>query len=266
MGNETSFTNQSTPPGNSTIDPVSLQSHAKGRFGGSVSTAVTRQPQSLRLLRSGFTYTECGLAPILPTPKLLFYPKNRAYLAREYSCEHCDYRGPDPLFLFAGKSSRLSMISLLRRNFKQFGKKPRPLTRSRSDQRQRIHLQGRSELEIERIDEDDVSSESRDSLVFPASLGLVSRQYLEQQQLLQRQHQQQLQQDQEQQQKQEPSQSREFRCRFCGKGYRWKSTMRRHEVLECGNKPPSFQCPQCPYKARQRGNLTVHFKRHHQPE
>ncbi|XP_018310297.1 longitudinals lacking protein isoform X4 [Mycetomoellerius zeteki] len=59
-------------------------------------------------------------------------------------------------------------------------------------------------------------------------------------------------------------QQRKFRCRFCGKGYRWKSTMRRHESVECGGKPPAFQCPECPYKARQRGNLTVHFKRHHQ--
>ncbi|XP_011052789.1 PREDICTED: longitudinals lacking protein, isoform G isoform X4 [Acromyrmex echinatior] len=59
-------------------------------------------------------------------------------------------------------------------------------------------------------------------------------------------------------------QQRKFRCRFCGKGYRWKSTMRRHEMVECGGKPPAFQCPECPYKARQRGNLTVHFKRHHQ--
>lgn len=59
-------------------------------------------------------------------------------------------------------------------------------------------------------------------------------------------------------------QQRKFRCRFCGKGYRWKSTMRRHEMVECGDKPPAFQCPECPYKARQRGNLTVHYKRHHQ--
>ncbi|XP_033231885.1 gastrula zinc finger protein XlCGF64.1-like [Belonocnema kinseyi] len=59
-------------------------------------------------------------------------------------------------------------------------------------------------------------------------------------------------------------QQRKFRCRFCGKGYRWKSTMRRHEMVECGGKPPAFQCPECPYKARQRGNLTVHYKRHHQ--
>ncbi|XP_033304270.1 longitudinals lacking protein, isoforms F/I/K/T-like [Bombus vosnesenskii] len=59
-------------------------------------------------------------------------------------------------------------------------------------------------------------------------------------------------------------QQRKFRCQFCGKGYRWKSTMRRHEMVECGGKPPGFQCPICPYKARQRGNLTVHYKRHHQ--
>jgi len=58
-------------------------------------------------------------------------------------------------------------------------------------------------------------------------------------------------------------QQRKFRCRFCGKGYRWKSTMRRHETVECGGKPPAFECSKCPYKARQRGNLTVHFKRHH---
>ncbi|XP_015178593.1 PREDICTED: zinc finger protein 468-like [Polistes dominula] len=51
-------------------------------------------------------------------------------------------------------------------------------------------------------------------------------------------------------------QQRKFRCRFCGKGYRWKSTMRRHEMVECGGKPPAFQCPDCPYKARQRGYWT----------
>lgn len=162
-----------------------------------------------------------------------------------------------------GKPNRLSMISLLRRNFKQFQKKQRPLTRSRSDLQQ-LRLPNRHELEIEAID--DEASSSRDSLGFPASLGLVSRHQLEQQQ-----RQKQLQQEQREQQVtitslQEPSQQREFKCRFCGKGYRWKSTMRRHESLECGDKPPSFQCPQCPYKARQRGNLTVHYKRHHQSE
>ncbi|KAF5269902.1 hypothetical protein FQR65_LT05701 [Abscondita terminalis] len=55
----------------------------------------------------------------------------------------------------------------------------------------------------------------------------------------------------------------QFACRHCGKRYRWKSTMRRHELLECGDKEPSFQCPQCSYKAKQKGNLGVHIRKHH---
>lgn len=56
----------------------------------------------------------------------------------------------------------------------------------------------------------------------------------------------------------------QFACRHCGKRYRWKSTMRRHEQVECGGKEPSFQCPHCPYKAKQKGNLGVHIRKHHQ--
>lgn len=54
-----------------------------------------------------------------------------------------------------------------------------------------------------------------------------------------------------------------FPCRHCGKAYRWKSTQRRHELVECGGKEPSQQCPYCPYKAKQRGNLAVHIRKHH---
>lgn len=54
-----------------------------------------------------------------------------------------------------------------------------------------------------------------------------------------------------------------FACRHCGKKYRWKSTLRRHENDECGNKEPAHQCPYCPYKAKQRGNLGVHVRKHH---
>lgn len=50
---------------------------------------------------------------------------------------------------------------------------------------------------------------------------------------------------------------------YCGRKYRWKSTLRRHENDECGNKEPSHQCPYCPYKAKQRGNLGVHVRKHH---
>lgn len=55
----------------------------------------------------------------------------------------------------------------------------------------------------------------------------------------------------------------QFVCRHCGKRYRWKSTMRRHEQLECGGKEPKYKCPLCPYRAKQKGNLGVHFRKHH---
>lgn len=60
--------------------------------------------------------------------------------------------------------------------------------------------------------------------------------------------------------------SRQFECRHCGKRYRWKSTLRRHENVECGGKAPSHQCPYCAYKAKQRGNLGVHIRKHHSSE
>lgn len=33
--------------------------------------------------------------------------------------------------------------------------------------------------------------------------------------------------------------------------------------MECGGKEPMFQCPQCPYRAKQKGNLGVHIRKHH---
>lgn len=57
--------------------------------------------------------------------------------------------------------------------------------------------------------------------------------------------------------------SKPFACRHCGKEYRWKSTLRRHENVECGDKAPSYECPYCDYKAKQRGNLGVHVRKHH---
>ncbi|KAG5670101.1 hypothetical protein PVAND_000384 [Polypedilum vanderplanki] len=56
---------------------------------------------------------------------------------------------------------------------------------------------------------------------------------------------------------------RQYECRHCGKKYRWKSTLRRHENVECGGKEASHQCPYCSYKAKQRGNLGVHIRKHH---
>ncbi|XP_031346973.1 longitudinals lacking protein, isoforms F/I/K/T isoform X7 [Photinus pyralis] len=55
----------------------------------------------------------------------------------------------------------------------------------------------------------------------------------------------------------------QFVCRHCGKRYRWKSTMRRHEQVECGGKEPRYRCPICPYRAKQKGNLGVHYRKHH---
>ncbi len=54
-----------------------------------------------------------------------------------------------------------------------------------------------------------------------------------------------------------------YACRHCGKKYRWKSTLRRHETVECGGKEPRYSCPYCEYKAKQRGNLGVHVRKHH---
>ncbi|XP_055707991.1 longitudinals lacking protein, isoforms F/I/K/T-like isoform X6 [Phlebotomus papatasi] len=56
---------------------------------------------------------------------------------------------------------------------------------------------------------------------------------------------------------------RQYICRHCGKKYRWKSTLRRHENVECGGKEPMHQCPHCAYRAKQRGNLGVHIRKHH---
>jgi hypothetical protein len=57
--------------------------------------------------------------------------------------------------------------------------------------------------------------------------------------------------------------SRQYACQHCGKRYRWKSTLRRHESVECGGKEAAHQCPYCTYKAKQRGNLGVHVRKHH---
>ncbi|XP_018332841.1 longitudinals lacking protein, isoforms F/I/K/T isoform X7 [Agrilus planipennis] len=59
------------------------------------------------------------------------------------------------------------------------------------------------------------------------------------------------------------SKDSQFACRHCGKKYRWKSTMRRHEQVECGGKEPMFQCVLCPYKTKQKGNLGVHVRKYH---
>ncbi|XP_054287657.1 zinc finger protein 649-like [Macrosteles quadrilineatus] len=49
-----------------------------------------------------------------------------------------------------------------------------------------------------------------------------------------------------------------FCCTFCGKVYRHKCDLKRHQRYECG-KDPTFCCPHCPYKAKQKGTLKTHI-------
>lgn len=51
-------------------------------------------------------------------------------------------------------------------------------------------------------------------------------------------------------------------CQECGKWYRSKTSLGLHRRLECG-KEPAFQCPFCPLKTHQKGNLQVHIKKKH---
>jgi uncharacterized C2H2 Zn-finger protein len=53
-----------------------------------------------------------------------------------------------------------------------------------------------------------------------------------------------------------------FRCKKCGKLYRWKNSLYTHVRLECG-KEPQFQCPFCPHRAKLKGNLQKHMKLKH---
>ncbi|OXU25903.1 hypothetical protein TSAR_011808 [Trichomalopsis sarcophagae] len=154
-----------------------------------------------------------------------------------------------------GKTNRLSLIGLLRRNVKQLNKLKSSQKPSRiRANNNRKQVQPPKQATVETTSTIAAAGDSPDALEFAASLGLMSRH--------QPQHHAEV--PARPKSKHQQQEELEFLCRFCGKGYRWKSTMRRHENFECGDKPPSFQCPQCPYKARQRGNLTVHLKRHHQ--
>ncbi|XP_075225207.1 uncharacterized protein LOC142326515 [Lycorma delicatula] len=53
-----------------------------------------------------------------------------------------------------------------------------------------------------------------------------------------------------------------FSCEDCGRCYRSKTSLGLHKRLECG-KEPTFQCPYCPLKTHQKGNLNVHIKKKH---
>lgn len=53
-------------------------------------------------------------------------------------------------------------------------------------------------------------------------------------------------------------------CPDCGKSYMWKQGLNTHKRLHCG-KEPRFQCPHCPKRCYQRGNLDSHIRNVHSP-
>lgn len=57
----------------------------------------------------------------------------------------------------------------------------------------------------------------------------------------------------------------EFKCKNCGKSYRWKTSLYNHLRLECG-KEPRLQCPHCPYRAKLNWNLQKHIRTKHQTQ
>lgn len=53
-----------------------------------------------------------------------------------------------------------------------------------------------------------------------------------------------------------------FECPVCGRRYKLKSSLRNHQKWECG-KEPQFNCPFCPYKAKQKMHVIRHMERMH---
>jgi len=55
----------------------------------------------------------------------------------------------------------------------------------------------------------------------------------------------------------------EFKCDACGKKYRWKTSLVRHQREECG-RDPQFQCPFCPSRTKLKCNLKKHIRHFHE--
>ncbi|CAH1367292.1 hypothetical protein MTP99_008536 [Tenebrio molitor] len=53
-----------------------------------------------------------------------------------------------------------------------------------------------------------------------------------------------------------------FACPECGRFYKLRSSLRNHQKWECG-KEPQFNCPHCPYKAKQKMHVRRHVERMH---
>lgn len=55
-----------------------------------------------------------------------------------------------------------------------------------------------------------------------------------------------------------------YSCERCGKCYKYRSGLYKHTRYECGM-DGQFQCPHCPYKAKQKSNLKIHVFAKHKP-
>ncbi|KAF6197371.1 hypothetical protein GE061_020255 [Apolygus lucorum] len=53
-----------------------------------------------------------------------------------------------------------------------------------------------------------------------------------------------------------------YHCMKCGKNYAHNGSWYHHKNYECG-KEAQFQCPDCPYKAKKKGNLKMHVAAKH---
>ncbi|KAG5331175.1 LOLA3 protein, partial [Acromyrmex charruanus] len=55
----------------------------------------------------------------------------------------------------------------------------------------------------------------------------------------------------------------QFACARCGRSYRRKDSLQRHEHWECG-KEPQFKCPYCPQRCKRKAHWQRHIRRQHQ--
>lgn len=53
-----------------------------------------------------------------------------------------------------------------------------------------------------------------------------------------------------------------FECEACGKIYKYKTGLSRHQRFECG-KEPQFKCPYCSKRSHQKGTLKSHVYSKH---
>ncbi|XP_033333677.2 longitudinals lacking protein [Megalopta genalis] len=80
----------------------------------------------------------------------------------------------------------------------------------------------------------------------------------------QSQHQQQHQQQQQAEGKSSRNDSGAINvCFGCGKRYKWRDSLLRHQRVECGNKEKKFCCTLCPKKFYHQYKLNEHYQGRH---